>query len=331
MTKKVGAMLQLGDMIPAWKLQLARNMAENLVPEEGRLFYFASLAKQFEGNPSTVKATFYNFTSKGIPKHVLDEAYRDIPKQDPDSEQIQMHIESEDTTKPEDKNEAPAEPLTKPTTDVPKYYDSKDYPIGTTIEVKVREVQPYGALAYTTDGRETPCIIHIKNARPHYISDIKKWFKEGQTLSAIIFEHQVQRLSLSTRNMPMTELNLQKKPDKLDFADQLKAIRDQLEAPPELTATLPQNGEEIKSPVEIKESIPMTAQDNEWLTAKPYITALVGDITPTAESRLRELMGHGLVKFTIALLNQKAVNVDLGLMLANQIEQSMNPPQQEGL
>lgn len=187
------------------------------------------------------------------------------------------------------------------------------YKKGTTIQVRVVRVESFGAIVETTDGFHTTGLIHVSNTRDHFISDMNKWFREGQLVNAqIILEKDPGRLNLSTRHLPLVEHGVQ----------QLTNI---MKAP---ATPSPLNGSaasETAATINEKADVNM---DREWQQAKPFIESVIGQITPAAETALKEVMQkQGVFAFTVSLMKVKDnFQPDMGLLLARELAASDKTP-----
>lgn len=210
---------------------------------------------------------------------------------------------------------------------------------GTVVDVRVTRVESYGAFVECLDGTANG-LIHISQVKDGFISNIHRFFRIGMVIQARIIEYSELdgKFNFSTRNLSLSEYSWKKQEQqkkepkyepkivepKLDFADQLAAIKEKL-VNPSTSLVNPSNGIEHTAPQPI-EGKKEQKMDAEWQQAKPFIEKIVGTVSEAAEQELRKIMeAHGVFAFTMALMNRKdGFTPDIGLLLANAIKQDLN-------
>lgn len=234
---------------------------------------------------------------------------------------------------------------------LPKNETKPPYKRGEIIEVRVRNIAPYGVFTETTDGRNNQALIHISEVQDTYIDDLTGFFQPGDLIDARVKNvREDGKIELSTMYMdirPKLEIkenvleNKHKNPPFNVMGEKLEALKDtipvqEIQKPKEtkpvlqktLQKTVPATIEGLKGKMEnpstetpsVEEEFPEAAE------VIRFLNGIVGAISPKGKDRLKELLEeYGVFRFTVAMMKtEEEFENDLSLQLMNEIGKKLS-------
>lgn len=294
-----------------WKEEFIKRLVEEGELQRGQL---ASIMREFsEKHGIEVKSlsNFYYRTGKELVEQELSKKqgikHEDISKQE--RKDISTELSESERKLVDSLKTVGTRPLKPP------------YKVGEIVDVEITALVGFGAFCKILDAYEYPALIHIKHITGLYVSDVEEYFKVGDRLKAKVYEIKDDKISLSTKGMPLPSQLPKEYRTEFTPTQPTEPFKNTTLAEKLANLTLT----EVAAAQKPEEPIKLPNADPEMDEIIKFLNTIVGMVSPKAQNMAKEIIEeHGLFRFTLAMARvAQTFENDLGVHLMKEIKKSV--------